>query len=293
MQKQYQNIKSVIPSAVEGMQPTTTMEDQHFKFSTSVITLPFLSVLLLWIVFWAGIRFQIDLGSYGIYPRTFEGLRGVVFGPFVHGDIEHLYNNSIPLLVLIAALRFFYRAQTLSVLGYGLLLTGAITWIIGRESYHIGASGLVYLLVSFIFFKGIRTKYYRLVALSLMIVMVYGGLVWYIFPNVKEGISWEGHLAGLVVGFVFAVTFKTPEYKKMIRYDWEREDYDPAEDKFMQRFDENGNFVNLPKPELPDDLLALQIVQELPANTHTTNSEYDVVYDAVENKYIIIKKNSI
>ena len=94
------------------------MEDQHFKFSTSVITLPFLSVLLLWIVFWAGIRFQIDLGSYGIYPRTFEGLRGIVFSPFVHGDIEHLYNNSIPLLVLIAALRFFYREQTLSVLGY-------------------------------------------------------------------------------------------------------------------------------------------------------------------------------
>ena len=269
------------------------MEDQHFKFSTSVIILPFLSVLLLWIVFWAGIRFQIDLGSYGIYPRTFEGLRGVVFGPFVHGDIEHLYNNSIPLLVLIAALRFFYRAQTLSVLGYGLLLTGAITWIIGRASYHIGASGLVYLLVSFIFFKGIRTKYYRLVALSLMIVMVYGGLVWYIFPNVKEGISWEGHLAGLVVGFAFAVTFKTPEYKKMIRYEWEREDYDPAEDKFMQRFDENGNFVNLPKPELIDDLLSYQMMQELPANTNTSSSEYEVVYDAVENKYIIVKKNRL
>lgn len=82
-----------------------------------------------------------------------------------------------------------------------------------------------------------------------MVIMVYGSLVWYIFPNVKEGISWEGHLAGLITGFAFAVLLKTPEYKKMIRYDWEREDYDPAEDKFMQRFDENGNFVNLPPPE--------------------------------------------
>ena len=261
------------------------MEDQHFKFSSSVIAIPFLSVLFLWIVFWWGIRFQIDLGSYGIYPRTFEGLRGIVFSPFVHGDIEHLYNNSIPLLVLIAALRFFYRDLTFQVLGFGLLLTGLITWVIGRESYHIGASGLVYVLVSFIFFKGIRTKYYRLVALSLVVIMVYGSLVWYIFPNVKEGISWEGHLAGLVVGFAFAVTFKTPEYKKMIRYDWEREDYDPAEDKFMQRFDENGNFVNLPPPVL--------IESELPSNINATNSEYDVVYDELENKYKIIKKQSI
>ncbi|WP_309640144.1 rhomboid family intramembrane serine protease [Flavobacterium sp.] len=269
------------------------MEDQHFKFSASVIALPFLSVLSLWIVFWFGVRFHFDIENYGIYPRTLEGLRGIVFSPFIHGNIEHLYNNSIPLFILIAALRFFYRDQTFQVLGYGLLLTGAITWIIGRESYHIGASGLVYLLVSFIFFKGMRTKYYRLVALSLMIVMVYGGLVWYIFPNVKEGISWEGHLAGLIVGFAFAVTFKTPEYKKLIRYDWEREDYNPQEDKFMQRFDEYGNFVNLPPLDPSDSELAKQMIQELPTTLHTTNSEYDVVYDAVENKYIIKRKENL
>jgi membrane associated rhomboid family serine protease len=257
------------------------MEDNHFKFSASVIALPFVSVLLLWIVFWADIRFHLDLENYGIYPRTLEGIRGVIFSPFIHGNIEHLYNNSIPLLVLIAALRFFYREQTFQVLGYGLLLTGIITWIIGRESYHIGASGLVYMLVSFIFFKGLRTKYYRLVALSLTIIMVYGGLVWYIFPNVKEGISWEGHLAGLIVGFAFAISFKTPEYKKLIRYDWQREDYDPQADKFMQRFDENGNFVNLPLPEP---------IENLPDNISATSPEYFVVYDGAENKYIIKRK---
>ena len=257
------------------------MEDNHFKFSASVIALPFVSVLLLWIVFWADIRFHLDLENYGIYPRTLVGIRGVIFSPFIHGNIEHLYNNSIPLLVLIAALRFFYREQTFQVLGYGLLLTGIITWIIGRESYHIGASGLVYMLVSFIFFKGLRTKYYRLVALSLTIIMVYGGLVWYIFPNVKEGISWEGHLAGLIVGFAFAISFKTPEYKKLIRYDWQREDYDPQADKFMQRFDENGNFVNLPLPEP---------IENLPDNISATSPEYFVVYDGAENKYIIKRK---
>jgi hypothetical protein len=137
------------------------------------------------------------------------------------------------------------------------------------------------MLVSFIFFKGLRTKYYRLVALSLTIIMVYGGLVWYIFPNVKEGISWEGHLAGLIVGFAFAISFKTPEYKKLIRYDWQREDYDPQADKFMQRFDENGNFVNLPLPEP---------IENLPDNISATSPEYFVVYDGAENKYIIKRK---
>jgi membrane associated rhomboid family serine protease len=230
------------------------MNDNNFKFSPSVILLPFMFVILLWLVFWFDVRFHLSLDEFGIFPRTFEGLRGIVFSPFIHGNMEHLYNNSIPLLLLIAALRFFYREQTFTVLGYGILLSGAITWVIGRESYHIGASGLVYVLVSFIFFKGIRTKYYRLVTLSLAVILVYGSLVWYIFPNVVDGISWEGHLAGLITGFVFAIRMKTPEYKKLLQYDWEKPDFDSQSDKFMQRFDENGNFVNLPKPEITEEI---------------------------------------
>jgi membrane associated rhomboid family serine protease len=265
------------------------MDDNHFKFSTSVIALPFLFVLSLWIAFWVEIRFHLNLELFGIYPRTLEGLRGVLFSPFIHGNLEHLYNNSIPLLILIAALRYFYREQTFTVLGYGILFTGILTWIIGRDSYHIGASGLVYVLVSFIFFKGLRTKYYRLVALSLMVISVYGGLVWYVFPNVQEGISWEGHLAGLIVGFVFSFALKTPEYKKLIRYDWEKPDYDASQDKFMQRFDEHGNFVNLPPPDPGDSELAKQIMEpELLAMPE--NPQYYVVYDIAENKYIIKKK---
>lgn len=231
------------------------MNDNHFKFTPQVILLPFFFVLAIWLVFWVEMRFGVDLGKYGIYPRDFEGLRGVVLSPFLHGSLEHLYNNSIPLLVLLAAISYFYRELAWKVLIGGILLSGLITWIIGRQSYHIGASGLIYVLVSFIFFKGIMTKYYRLVALSLLVIVLYGGMAWYVFPHIDEAISWEGHLAGLIAGFVFAVRFKTPEYKKMIRYDWERPDFDPSLDKFMQRFDENGNFVNLPPPEPEPEIL--------------------------------------
>ena len=230
------------------------MNDNHFKYSNSVIALPLFFVVFLWFIYWLEIRFDFDFVENGIYPRTFSGLQGIIFSPFIHANIKHLYNNSIPLLILLSALQYFYTKQSLAVISYGIVLSGFITWVIGRDSYHIGASSLIYVLVSFIFFKGIQTKYYRLVALSLAVVLVYGGMVWYIFPKVDDKISWEGHLAGLITGFALSLFYKTPEFKKIIKYDWEHPDFNPMEDKFMQRFDENGNFVNLPVVEMEEEI---------------------------------------
>jgi membrane associated rhomboid family serine protease len=243
------------------------MRSNQFSFSTSVVAWPLFFVLAMWIVFWIELKFSVDVKEFGIYPRDVKGLRGILFSPFIHGDLLHLYNNSIPLLLLLAALRYFYRKVSFNVLVFGILISGLLTWLIGRESYHIGASGLIYVLVSFIFFKGIQTKYYRLVALSLTLIMVYGGLIWYVFPDVEEGISWEGHLSGLITGFGMSLFFKTPEYKKPIRYDWERPDFDPQSDPFMKHFDAEGNFVNTPKPE-----------DEIP-NYFTTSIQ--VIYDFI------------
>ncbi len=111
-----------------------------------------------------------------------------------------------------------------------------------------------------------------MVALSLSVILVYGGLVWYVFPKVDETISWEGHLAGLITGFVLALYYKTPEYKKVIKYDWEHPDFNPMEDKFMQRFDENGNFVNLPEIE-PDEEIQSNYFSNFPIDYTIVESE--------------------
>lgn len=221
----------------------------HFKFTPSVWLVPAFLLILMWSIFFLENSFNVDLTSHGILPRTVSGLQGVIFSPFLHGDLNHIANNSIPLFILTTALIYFYRDVSLKILFYGILLSGLITWVIGRESYHIGASSLIYVLVSFIFFKGMLTQYYRLMALSLTVVMLYGGLIWYIFPEVDKQISWEGHLAGLITGFFFAVQFKTPDYKKAIQYNWEKPDFNPQDDMFMKHFDENGNFVNTPETE--------------------------------------------
>ena len=206
---------------------------------------------MIWLVFWFEIRFGFDFNYLGIQPRSVQGLRGILFSPFIHSDIKHLFHNTIPLFVLSMALFYFYRPISWKVLVLGLLFTGFFTWIIGRPANHIGASGVIYLLASFLFFKGIFSKYYRLIALSFIVVFLYGGLLWFIVP-VDPKISWEGHLSGLIVGFIFAIIYKQ-KIEKRPKFEWEKETYNQDEDVFMQHFDEHGNFIERKEEELSED----------------------------------------
>ena len=216
------------------------MEHQNFKYSRSVVAFPVFVVFLLWLIYFIEIKFGYNFNKYGIYPQKLSGLKGVFFSPFIHGSAKHLFNNSIHLLVMLMSLFYFYQKIAIKVLLYGLIFTGLITWSIARPSYHIGASGVVYLLVSFIFFSGIFRKYYRLTALSLIVVFLYGGMVWYIFPS-EDRISWEGHLAGFLVGFIFAYFFrkKGPQPEKF---------QFSENEAFENMFDEDGNY-NPPEEE--------------------------------------------
>ncbi|WP_179345431.1 rhomboid family intramembrane serine protease [Winogradskyella ursingii] len=226
----------------------------QFKYSNSVIVYPMLLLLIMWLVFWYQVRVDYGIKSFGIRPQKIEGLVGIFTSPFLHGDINHLYNNSIPLFVLSLSLFYFYNKIAWKVIVFGILLSGSLTWIIGNSGNHIGASGLVYVLVSFIFFKGILAKHYRLIALSLMVIFLYGSLIWYVFP-IKMGMSWEGHLSGLITGFLFALIFRK-QVAKPERYKWEQPDYNEDDDPFMKHFDENGNFIEIdvePEGELNTD----------------------------------------
>lgn len=211
------------------------MQNDHLlKFHKNVLWVPVISVVTIWVVYWIEIQFGYNFNKYGIFPRDLMGLRGIFLSHFIHSDTSHLFNNSAPLFVLLAGLFYFYKEVSFKVLVYGILLSGLFNWLIGRESYHIGASGVIYLLFSFIFFSGIFKKHYRLIAMSLIVIFLYGSMIWLIFPT--EGrISWEGHLAGFLIGLYFAFLYR----KKGIV----KEEYQFSQTPFDLLFDENGNLI--------------------------------------------------
>lgn len=219
-------------------------EDTQLKISKSIFLIPVAYVFAIWFIYWIEIKFDFNFNKYGVLPRNLVGFRGVFLTHFIHSDTSHLFNNSVPLFVLLSSVFYFYKGVAYKVLFYGGFFTGTLTWCFARESYHIGASGIVYLLFSFVFFSGIIKRHYRLVALSLMIIFLYGSMIWYIFPT-KESVSWEGHLSGFVVGFVFAITYRNKGIVK--------EEHQFIETEFDALFDENGNFAP-PKIEEEQEL---------------------------------------
>ena len=163
-------------------------------------------ILLLYAVFFLDLF--IPLAQFGIVPRTRNGLIGLFTAPFLHGNIRHLVSNTIPLIVLLTALNYFYPKKIIVVILFTTIVGGLLVWVFARSGNHIGASGLIYGLVAFLIVNGFLEKKARLILVSIATLFVYGGLIWGIFPSVKSHISWEGHLFGAISGILICFLFK-------------------------------------------------------------------------------------
>ena len=168
---------------------------------------PLIFTTIIWFVKLFEIVINKSLFTYGIFPRTFEGLWGIFTSPFIHSDFEHLLSNTFPILFLGTGLFYFYPNSSRKVIIIIIVTTGLLVWGVGRPSYHIGASGIIYGLVSFIFFSGIFRWDRRSIVLSLIVTFLYGSLTWGVLP-LDDKISWESHLSGAIVGFICAIIFK-------------------------------------------------------------------------------------
>ena len=194
----------------------------------SSLFVPFLFLLTMWLVKIIEVNFNFSFVKFGVFPQTYSGLKGILFSPFIHKDFTHLLNNSYPVIILGGMLFSFYRKIAARIFLWLIFISGFWLWIIGRPSFHIGASGIIYALASFILVSGIIRKNPRLSAVSLVVVFLYGSMIWGILPT-NEAVSWEGHLAGFVAGILVAIFYKTegPERKK---YQWEIDE--ELEEKF-------------------------------------------------------------
>lgn len=179
-------------------------------------------IVAFWVVEIVEQSIGISFVRFGIYPLHLKGLKGILFSPFIHSDFNHLISNSVPFFILLFALVYFYRRISYRIFFMLYLLAGFSVWLSGREAWHIGASGVVYALAAFHFVSGIIRNDTRLLTLAIVVVFLYGGLIWGIFP-INPDVSWEGHLWGAVSGIALALFFRNFTIRRD-KFDWEEEE---------------------------------------------------------------------
>lgn len=194
------------------------------------MALPLFLIFILYMIKVMEIGMDWDFTRLGVYPMEKKGLFGIFAHPLIHSNFSHLLANTLPLLFLSWCLFYFYRGIAPFIFFIIWTGCGVLTFIIGKPGWHIGASGIIYGLAFFLFFSGLLRKYIPLIAISLLVTFLYGGLIWNMLPYfTPAGTSWEGHLSGAVAGTLCAFGF--------INYGPQRTD--PFADENEEEEDEN------------------------------------------------------
>ncbi len=207
---------------------------------------PFGFVILLWLIRIADALWDLGLNEYGLIPLKPIGLIGIITSPLLHAGFSHLFANTIPLLVLGSLLFYFYRPLAWKIFLLTWFMTGVWVWVFARgNAAHIGASGIIYGLASFLFLSGIIRREQKLMIITLLVTFLYGSLLWGLFPQFfpKEHISWESHLMGLLSGVLLAVYYRKSGPQKKI-YEWNDEEEEDGDDAYWKSTSTGENFEN-------------------------------------------------
>ncbi len=242
-----------VPSACIHNRIPLYMQDEKRRLITSVAIFGCV-IAVLWAVKAFELISGISLAHLGLLPLQIKGLPGILFSPILHAYVAHLAANSVPLFLLGSALVYYYRSDALQIFVYSWLMTGLFVWLFARgNSYHIGASGVVYALAAFHFVSGIIRREPRLMAFSLLVSFLYGSMVWGVFPDLfpEKNISWESHLMGIISGVILAYAYREsgPQFKK---YDWPDEDDDSEDESEEWKQEITEPPSNVTTTETPD-----------------------------------------
>ena len=239
------------------------------------LKLPIYAVILLWAIKIIEVIGHISFSNWGIYPRSLHGIIGIFTAPLIHGgargndilgDFSHIFSNTMPIIVLGFIVLYTYRQIAAKLIAIIWLGSGALVWLVGRESYHIGASMLIYGLAFFVFFSGVFRKDTRSIALASIVVLFYGSMVWGLLP-LEIGVSFEGHIAGALMGIGCAYFFRGVNPRK--RYEWEIEEEQAQKEPVVTNIEDP---FWAPKPVNPT------------SNSLDNILKWDVTYHFVESK---------
>lgn len=168
---------------------------------------PLRMTFIMWAAFALEFYTPLDLGFLGINPRTLSGLIGILTSPLIHGNLSHIISNTFPLLFLGTTLFLFYNRIATWVFFNCYLITGILVWLFGRSFYHIGASGLIYGLAFFLICFGLFRKDIRSLAISIVVVALYGGMIYGLMPY-DSSVSWESHVFGAATGTALSFLYR-------------------------------------------------------------------------------------